>query len=41
MGASPWIFYFTCVLIIVTSGLFFGVEYVLFIVFIFYSLRYL
>ena len=30
MGASPWIFYFTCVLIIVTNGLFFGVEYVLF-----------
>jgi len=29
MGASPWIFYFTCVLIIVTNGLFFGVEYVL------------
>jgi len=32
MGASPWIFCFTCVLIIVTSGLFFAVEYVLFIV---------
>jgi len=29
MGAFPWIFYFTCVLIIVTNGLFFGVEYVL------------
>ena len=32
MGASPWIFYFTCVLIIVTSGLFFAVECVLVIV---------
>jgi len=32
MGASPWVFYFTCVLIIVNSGLFFGVEYVLFII---------
>jgi len=30
MGAQLGIFYFTCILIIVTSGLFFGVEYAIF-----------